>query len=290
MPCGRTRWQSRSRETARPAWSPVSSAPPSERPPQTPSTPCPKSAGSAAGKVSGCTWTAPWPGPPPSAPSTATSRTAWSSPTATVSTRTSGCSRISIATASTWPTGRRSFKRLSVLPEYLRNQATESGAVIDYRDWQIPLGRRFRSLKLWFVIRHYGVEGLRHHVRRHVELAQEFAEVGAGGLALRAGCPAAPEPGLFPPRRRRGPESGTAGEFKPERPLVPDAHQAQRPLHAAILRRPDPYRRAARAPSLAIDSGDGVGDRRAKTRLKSGFGEGGFCGITFSFLFIPLGL
>jgi aromatic-L-amino-acid decarboxylase len=64
---------------------------------------------------------------------------------------------------------------LSVLPEYLRNQASESGAVIDYRDWHIPLGRRFRALKLWFVIRHYGVEGLRYHVRRHVELAQEFA-------------------------------------------------------------------------------------------------------------------
>jgi aromatic-L-amino-acid/L-tryptophan decarboxylase len=65
---------------------------------------------------------------------------------------------------------------LSVLPEYLRNQATETGAVIDYRDWQIPLGRRFRSLKLWFVIRHYGIEGLQYHVRRHVELAQQFAE------------------------------------------------------------------------------------------------------------------
>jgi aromatic-L-amino-acid/L-tryptophan decarboxylase len=64
---------------------------------------------------------------------------------------------------------------LSVLPEYLRNKATESGAVIDYRDWQIPLGRRFRSLKLWFVIRHYGVEGLQYHVRRHVALAQKFA-------------------------------------------------------------------------------------------------------------------
>jgi aromatic-L-amino-acid decarboxylase len=64
---------------------------------------------------------------------------------------------------------------LSILPEYLRNEATESGAVIDYRDWQVPLGRRFRSLKLWFVIRHYGVEGLRYHVRRHVELAQAFA-------------------------------------------------------------------------------------------------------------------
>ncbi|HWW00047.1 MAG TPA: pyridoxal-dependent decarboxylase [Candidatus Acidoferrum sp.] len=67
------------------------------------------------------------------------------------------------------------IKTLSVLPEYLRNQATESGAVIDYRDWQVPLGRRFRALKLWFVIRHYGVEGLQHHIRRHVQLAQEFA-------------------------------------------------------------------------------------------------------------------
>jgi aromatic-L-amino-acid/L-tryptophan decarboxylase len=67
------------------------------------------------------------------------------------------------------------IQTLSVLPEYLRNKATESGAVIDYRDWQIPLGRRFRSLKLWFVIRHYGVEGLQHHIRRHVELAQNFA-------------------------------------------------------------------------------------------------------------------
>ena len=67
------------------------------------------------------------------------------------------------------------IQALSVLPEYLRNQATESGAVIDYRDWQIPLGRRFRSLKLWFVIRHYGIEGLQHHIRRHIELAQEFA-------------------------------------------------------------------------------------------------------------------
>ncbi len=67
------------------------------------------------------------------------------------------------------------IQTLSVLPEYLRNKATESGAVIDYRDWHIQLGRRFRSLKLWFVIRHYGVEGLQHHIREHVRLAQMFA-------------------------------------------------------------------------------------------------------------------
>jgi aromatic-L-amino-acid/L-tryptophan decarboxylase len=64
----------------------------------------------------------------------------------------------------------------SILPEYLRNKATESGEVFDYRDWHVQLGRRFRSLKLWFVIRHYGVEGLQFHVRKHVQLAQNFAE------------------------------------------------------------------------------------------------------------------
>ena len=76
-----------------------------------------------------------------------------------------------------WVADRKALiQTLSILPEYLRNQATESGAVIDYRDWHIQLGRRFRSLKLWFVIRHYGVEGLQHNVREHVRLAQGFAE------------------------------------------------------------------------------------------------------------------
>jgi len=75
-----------------------------------------------------------------------------------------------------WVADRKALiQTLSILPEYLRNQATESGAVIDYRDWHIQLGRRFRSLKLWFVIRHYGIEGLQYHVREHVRLAQEFA-------------------------------------------------------------------------------------------------------------------
>jgi aromatic-L-amino-acid decarboxylase len=68
------------------------------------------------------------------------------------------------------------IQTLSILPEYLRNKATESGAVIDYRDWQVPLGRRFRSLKLWFVIRHYGLQGLRYHVRQHVKLAQQLVK------------------------------------------------------------------------------------------------------------------
>ena len=64
----------------------------------------------------------------------------------------------------------------NILPPYLRDAATESGEVIDYRDWHVPLGRRFRALKLWFVLRSYGAEGIRHHVREHHRLAVELAE------------------------------------------------------------------------------------------------------------------
>jgi aromatic-L-amino-acid decarboxylase len=60
---------------------------------------------------------------------------------------------------------------MSVLPEYLRNAATESGEVIDYRDWGVALGRRFRALKLWWLLRTSGAEGLAAMVRRHVALA-----------------------------------------------------------------------------------------------------------------------
>ncbi|MGA1392518.1 MAG: pyridoxal-dependent decarboxylase, partial [Phycisphaerales bacterium] len=76
-----------------------------------------------------------------------------------------------------WVRDRAALVRtLSVLPEFLRNDATASGKVIDYRDWQIPLGRRFRALKLWMTVRHYGVEGLRRAIRDHVEWARWFAK------------------------------------------------------------------------------------------------------------------
>jgi aromatic-L-amino-acid decarboxylase len=75
-----------------------------------------------------------------------------------------------------WVADRRPLiDALSVTPEYLRNTATDSGSVIDYRDWHVPLGRRFRALRLWFVLRHYGAEGLRETVRSHVAWAQELA-------------------------------------------------------------------------------------------------------------------
>jgi aromatic-L-amino-acid decarboxylase len=64
---------------------------------------------------------------------------------------------------------------LSILPEFLRSAAAESGAAIDYRDWQIPLGRRFRALKLWFNLRLDGVAATQARIRRDVSLAQELA-------------------------------------------------------------------------------------------------------------------
>ncbi len=68
------------------------------------------------------------------------------------------------------------FDTTSILPPYLRDHVTDSGEVINYRDWHVPLGRRFRALKLWFVLRSYGAEGIRHHIREHHRLAVELAE------------------------------------------------------------------------------------------------------------------
>jgi aromatic-L-amino-acid decarboxylase len=72
------------------------------------------------------------------------------------------------------------IRTMSILPPFLVDQAVEAfgdarGAAIDYRDWHVPLGRRFRALKLWFVLRSYGAEGLRAHIREHLRLAQWLA-------------------------------------------------------------------------------------------------------------------
>lgn len=64
---------------------------------------------------------------------------------------------------------------LSITPEYLRTREGDAGTVVDYRDWQVPLGRRFRSLKLWMTLRLEGVEAIRSMIRRHVAWAGELA-------------------------------------------------------------------------------------------------------------------
>jgi aromatic-L-amino-acid decarboxylase len=68
-------------------------------------------------------------------------------------------------------------RTFEITPEYLKTPEDER--VKNYRDWGIPLGRRFRALKLWFVIRSFGVEGLRKKIRFHIELGQYFKELVA---------------------------------------------------------------------------------------------------------------
>lgn len=67
------------------------------------------------------------------------------------------------------------IKTLEILPEYLKTRSR--GGVNDYRDWGIPLGRRFRALKLWFVIRSFGISGLQKKIRYHVSLAQKLHKI-----------------------------------------------------------------------------------------------------------------
>ena len=65
------------------------------------------------------------------------------------------------------------IKTFEILPEYLKTKTR--GEVNDYRDWGVPLGRRFRALKLWFVIRSFGLEGIREKLRSHIQMNKSFA-------------------------------------------------------------------------------------------------------------------
>jgi aromatic-L-amino-acid/L-tryptophan decarboxylase len=67
------------------------------------------------------------------------------------------------------------IKTFEILPEYLKTRTR--GKVNDYRDWGVPLGRRFRALKLWSVIRSFGTDGLRDKVRYHISIAAHLSEM-----------------------------------------------------------------------------------------------------------------
>lgn len=75
-------------------------------------------------------------------------------------------------------------RALSITPSYLQNTFTDSGLVTDYRDWQIPLGRRFRALKIWFVMRTYGMDGLRGHIRNSISVGEAFRDLVMGRADL----------------------------------------------------------------------------------------------------------
>ena len=65
---------------------------------------------------------------------------------------------------------------LRITPPYLSNPASDAGDVTDFRDWHVPLGRRFRALKLWWVLRSFGLEGLRRRIRANVRQARGLAD------------------------------------------------------------------------------------------------------------------
>lgn len=66
------------------------------------------------------------------------------------------------------------IKGLSIEPEYLKNKPSETRSVVDYKDWQIGVGRRFRALRLWLVMKSYGATNLRTHIRSDVGMAKAF--------------------------------------------------------------------------------------------------------------------
>ncbi|KAI5205050.1 hypothetical protein E4T39_03190 [Aureobasidium subglaciale] len=106
---------------------------------------------------------------------------------------------------------------LSITPAYLRNEFSDQGLVTDYRDWQIPLGRRFRALKVWFVIRTWGVEGLKAHIQHHLKLSDRFNKLvrSRGDLFTIITPPAFALTVLTvnPSRKHQAPKpSSTAGE------------------------------------------------------------------------------
>ncbi|MCC2111636.1 MAG: aspartate aminotransferase family protein, partial [Hyphomicrobiales bacterium] len=65
-------------------------------------------------------------------------------------------------------------RTLAIQPEYLKTHGKDG--IINYTEWSVPLGRRFRALKLWFVLRAYGIEGLRRMIRNHVRWSRTLAE------------------------------------------------------------------------------------------------------------------
>ena len=64
-------------------------------------------------------------------------------------------------------------RTLSIQPEYLKTHG--QNGIVNYSEWSVQLGRRFRALKIWFLLRAYGLEGLRNMIRNHVDWTAELA-------------------------------------------------------------------------------------------------------------------
>lgn len=89
-----------------------------------------------------------------------------------------------------WVRDRLALTRaLDVTPEFLRTKEGDAGTVTDFRNWHLALGRRFRSLKLWFVLRSFGVEGFRAHIRKGIAQNNVFVNLVEKSPYLRLAAP-----------------------------------------------------------------------------------------------------
>ena len=153
-------------------------------------------------------------------------------------------------------------RTFAILPEYLKSR--EDADVTNYRDWGIPLGRRFRALKLWFVIRAYGLDGLRRRIAAHIDWAHTLARQidEADGFELLVpptlALPLLPLPPCRRPRARRPrpPQPAAAGPPQRQRRALPHPHASERRLRHSLLHWPDAHAAAPRRYRLAAHPRD----------------------------------
>ena len=157
------------------------------------------------------------------------------------------------------------IRTFEILPEFLKTR--EGDRVNNYRDWGVQLGRRFRALKLWFVIRAYGVEGLQAMIRNHIALAQEMSERVEAATDFEIVTPA--RLALFSFRYR--PEGMADGEaldalnaklfeaLNDTGKVYFTQNRCRRRVRHPLVDRPDRHRTPACRGGVGTDPGDGAG-------------------------------
>ena len=239
---------------------PARSSRPSARPRRPRSTPSPSSPTGAPPRASGSTSTPRTRAARPSARSFATTSPAGSARTRSASTRTSGSSRRWTAPRSSRAGRRRCASAFSLVPEYLRVDED----VVSLSEYSVPLGRRFRALKLWAVLRCYGREGLQALIREHVRLAGLFE----GWVRDEPGWEVcAPRHFSLVCFRRDGTDEENEALLERVNASgrgLPLAHAARRPLRAAARDRQRPHDRGRRARRLGRAPARGVRLERPK--------------------------
>ncbi|KAJ7039190.1 pyridoxal phosphate-dependent transferase [Mycena alexandri] len=146
-----------------------------------------------------------------------------------------------------WVRDRLTLTRaLDITPPFLRTAHGDSGAVIDYRNWHLALGRRFRSLKLWFVLRGFGVQGFQAHVRAGIKLNNTFNALLANSEVLQLITPPSLALTVFRAAPKSTPNGRAGAEAEIEKEKDGNELTHLNALNASF------FARLARRPDLAI--------------------------------------